>query len=70
MHDGIIENKDSSLNHPSESLFKDIFDRDGVAAAGGHLFGVRSPGRVGDLGVDGKPSSLSISARNEQSLGK
>ena len=42
--------------------------RDGVV--GGHLFGVRSPGRVGDLGVAGKPSSLSILTRNKASAKK
>ena len=57
-----------SLNRPSESLSEDFSDGDGVAS--GHLFGVQSPGRVGDLGVAGKPSSLSISARNQQSLSK
>ena len=41
------DSSDSSLNRPSESLSEDISDEDGVA--GGHLFGVQLPGRVGDL---------------------
>ena len=62
------DSSDSSLNRWSESLSEDISNGDGVV--GSHLFGVRLPGRVGDLGVAEKLSLLSILARNEQSLGK
>ena len=51
-----------TLHRLLELLSQVISGGDGVAA--GHLLGVQSSGRVGDLGMTGRPSWLSISMRS------
>ena len=57
-----VDSSELSLDCQTESLSQDLSGGGGVAV--GPLLGVRSSGRVGDLGAAGRPSWLSISTRS------